>query len=60
MMKQPDTKRILDTELKVINIGVKIFYDSLKEQGVEVIHVDWHPPASGAPDLVKLLEKLGS
>jgi len=58
-MKRPGTKKLLDAELKVINIGAKIFYDSLREQGVKVIHVDWRPPAKGDPDLAKLLEKLG-
>ncbi len=48
----------LSTELRVINIGVKVFYDSLTSQGVKVIHVDWHPPASGDTELEKLLEKL--
>lgn len=58
-MKRSGTKKLLDAEPKVINIGAKIFYDSLREQGVKAIHVDWRPPASGDPDLVKLLEKLG-
>jgi FdrA protein len=47
-----------DGKIKVINLGVKIFYDSLKEQGVEVIHVDWRPPAGGDKELLKLLEML--
>ena len=58
-MKRSDAKKLLGTKPKVINIGAKIFYDSLREQGVEVTHVDWRPPASGEPDLIKLLEKLG-
>ena len=53
------TEKLLNTELKVINIGAKTFYDSLLEQEVKVIHVDWHPPAGGDLDLAKLLEKLG-
>ncbi len=57
-MKQSDVEKLIGTKLKVINIGAKIFYDSLKDQGVKVIHVDWRPPASGEPDLAKLLEKL--
>ena len=58
-MKRDDAEKLFSAKLKVINIGVKTFYDSLREQGVEVIHVDWRPPAGGEPDLVKLLEKLG-
>jgi FdrA protein len=47
-----------DETIKVINLGIKIFYDSLKEQGVEVIQVDWRPPAGGDKELLKLLEML--
>ena len=59
MMKLSGRERLLGVELKVINIGVKTFYEVLKEQGVKVIHVDWRPPAGGDRDLTKLLEKLG-
>lgn len=41
-----------------INIGVHDFADSLKIQGVEVVHVNWAPPAGGDPDLIELLDKL--
>lgn len=58
-MKPSSTTRLPDTELKIINIGVKTFYEVLKEQGVRVIHVDWHPPAGGDTDLTRILEKLG-
>ena len=58
MMKSSGRERLLGVELKVINIGVKTFYEVLKEQGVKVIHVDWRPPAGGDRDLTKLLEKL--
>jgi FdrA protein len=56
MMNKESIKK--DDKIKVINVGVKIFYDSLKEQGVEVIHVDWRPPAGGDKELLKLLEML--
>jgi FdrA protein len=41
-----------------INIGVYDFADSLKIQGVEIVHVNWTPPAGGDPDLIELLDKL--
>ena len=49
---------IINKELKVINIGVKEFYHSLLDQGVEAIQVDWRPPAKRDPDLDKLLGKI--
>lgn len=36
-------KKLLDSDLTVINIGMNIFYDALKVQNVKVIQVDWKP-----------------
>jgi len=52
-------KSILSEKLKVINVGVSTFADDLRSQGVEVVHVDWKPPAGGDVEMMKLLEKLG-
>jgi hypothetical protein len=53
-------KTILNEELKVVNIGVSTFADDLRSQSVEVVHVDWKPPAGGDVEVLKMLEKLGS
>ncbi|MFX1511106.1 MAG: DUF1116 domain-containing protein [Promethearchaeota archaeon] len=50
------SKKILDVPLKIINIGLESFYESLIQQGVEALHVDWRPPAGGDPELAKLLD----
>jgi len=42
-----------------VNIGISTFADDLHSQDVEVIHVDWKPPAGGDIEMLKLLEKLG-
>jgi len=49
---------LLQHEVKVINIGLELFAQSLRQQEVEVVHVAWKPPAEGDPELVKILEKL--
>lgn len=49
---------ILEKKPTVINMGLELFYKSLKEQNVEVIHIDWRPPASGDLNLLNLLKKL--
>ncbi len=49
---------IFNKELKVINIGIDIFPEDLKAQGVDVINVDWRPPAGGDFEVLKLLERL--
>ena len=41
-----------------INIGIYDFAESLKIQGIEVIHVNWAPPAGGDPEMIELLDKL--
>jgi FdrA protein len=52
-------KTILTEKLKVVNIGISTFADDLRSQGVDVVHVDWKPPAGGDVEMLKLLEKLG-
>ncbi|MCD6253634.1 MAG: DUF1116 domain-containing protein [Thermotogae bacterium] len=44
-------------ELKVINIGLKGFYEDLKKVGAKVVHVDWKPPLGGSK-VAAILDKL--
>lgn len=44
--------------LQVINIGLESFAEDLRAQGVEVIQLDWRPPAGGNPRLAALLASL--
>jgi len=41
-----------------INVGLESFTDSLRDQGAEVVHVDWRPPAGGDERLANLLARL--
>ena len=41
-----------------INLGLKDFSICLETQGVEVIHVNWAPPAGGDPELMAILDEL--
>ena len=54
----PEKEKLFNNELKVINIGIEMFADDLERQDVDVLHVDWQPPAGGDLDILKLLEKL--
>lgn len=47
-------RKLLDSDLKVINVGMNIFYDALMVQDVKVIQVDWKP----GPVLDKLSEEI--
>lgn len=42
----------------VINIGVAEFGESIAEQGVDVVHVNWSPPVERDEELDQLLDKL--
>jgi len=49
---------LLHEPLVVINLGLKKFAESLEEQQVEVVQVDWVPPAGGDKAMVELLDHL--
>jgi hypothetical protein len=44
--------------LRVVNLGLELFAESLEADGVSVVHVDWRPPAGGDLRLVALLAVL--
>jgi FdrA protein len=50
----------LTSSVAAINIGLETFYDSLSEQGAEVVQVDWRPPAGGDERLMDILSKMNS
>ncbi|MFY9967652.1 MAG: hypothetical protein WBL44_14920 [Nitrososphaeraceae archaeon] len=47
-------RKLLDSDLTVLNIGMSIFYDALQAQNVKVIQIDWNP----GPTLDKLSEEI--
>jgi hypothetical protein len=49
---------LLDQELRVVNIGLELFADALRAQGVIVAQVNWLPPADGDPELLDILDQL--
>lgn len=49
----------LDSEVKVVNIGLESFARELGERGVPTVHLDWSPPVANAR-IRDLLAKLGS
>ena len=54
-----DATDIQGKKIVVINIGLELFADTLKDQDVDVINVDWRPPAVGDKKMAELLNKLG-
>jgi hypothetical protein len=53
-----DLDQLLRDGPVVVNIGALQFADSVRDQDVEVIHVEWTPPAGGDPELAQLLDDL--
>ena len=59
---EPDQSSIgsnlLEAPVRVVNIGLQKFADDLAGQDVEVVQVDWSPPARGNTRLANLLSRL--
>lgn len=50
---------MLDSKIKVINIGIDSFADDMRKQGADVVNVDWRPPPVLDKKTIDLLDKLG-
>ncbi len=44
--------------VRVVNIGLAGFSRDLKRHGIDVVQVDWSPPAGGDVRLIALLDRL--
>ena len=49
---------LLRGPLVVVSVGLRGFAESLEEQEVDVVQVDWTPPAGGDREMIDLLGKL--
>lgn len=57
-LPEVEINKLFTKPLKVINVGLKGFYNDLKSQGIPAIHIDWRPPAGGNRRIMELLEKM--
>ena len=55
---ESEIQNLLTEPVIVINLGLKKFAENLEVQEVEVIQVDWTPPAGGDQELIDLLDQL--
>ncbi|MCB2215426.1 fdrA domain protein [Desulfofustis glycolicus] len=53
-----DKQSPLTREVRVINIGLERFADDLRSLGVQVVQMDWRPPAGGDKKLIEILDRL--
>lgn len=58
--EKPATSSLLSRPVKVVNVGLERFAKELESQSVQVVQVDWAPPAGGNAKLAALLAKLGN
>jgi len=49
---------IVGRKIGVVNIGLKSFAENLEKQGIDVIHVNWRPPAGGDLERIRLLSQI--
>lgn len=45
-------------DINVVNVGIESFYNSLRDQKVDTVQVDWKPAAGGNEKLQAILDKL--
>lgn len=57
-VREKEVDRLLRTEVRVINIGLREFARDLDSRKTPVVHVDWSPPAADEK-ISAVLEKLG-
>jgi hypothetical protein len=50
--------KLINEPLVAINLGLPGFAKSLEEQEVEVVQVDWRPPAGGDQEMIDILDDL--
>jgi len=57
---EPGPEALFDQPLDVLTIGLDGFAEDLSALEVQVMQLDWRPPADGDPKLADILSKLGS
>ncbi|MFC2079449.1 DUF1116 domain-containing protein [Candidatus Bipolaricaulota bacterium] len=60
MIHQDPISKLFQTDLRVVNLGLSSFAETLKEGHVPVIDADWRPPANGDPNLIRIIDSLRS
>jgi FdrA protein len=53
-----DEMDLFQGSIVAINLGVQDFGEALEGQGIQVVYVDWSPPAGGDQEMMDLLDQL--
>jgi len=57
--QETETDKLLTSDVRVVNVGLREFARDLSACKIQVVHVDWSPPAVTNPKVASLLAKLG-
>ncbi|MBS0960365.1 MULTISPECIES: hypothetical protein [Acetobacter] len=57
-MTEQQPSPLFGQTLSVVNIGIDLFAETLRQQSVDVVQVQWSPPATQNEDLMNLLDSL--
>jgi FdrA protein len=50
--------KLLIGPVMVINLGLKTFAKNFEKQDIDIVQVDWTPPAGGDQEMIDLLDNL--
>ena len=53
-----EARKLFDAELKVINVGLDIFYNALRMQNVMAVDVNWKPAPKLEKETEDILDKI--
>ena len=53
-----EARKLFDVDLKVINIGLDIFYNALQMQNVKTVDVNWRPAPKLDKESDDILDKI--
>ena len=54
-------KSTIPNKLYILNIGIRLFYETAINQKIEAVHVDWLPPSEELVDkeIEEILDRIG-
>ncbi len=50
---------VIPKELRIVNVGIRLFYDTAIAQKVDAVHVNWQPSPELEKDIEEILDKIG-
>jgi len=56
MSNRDQIAKLFQSDLRVVNVGLSSFAETLRDSRVPVIDVDWRPPAGGDSELIRIID----